>query len=186
MSKIGKKIITVPEGVEVKASGQVLTIKGPKGELALDLHPDVTVDTVDDGIKVGVKDPDDRLQRALWGTFRSLVQNNITGVSEGFEKKLEIVGVGYKAEVSPDKLTLNVGYSHPVELEIPEGLEVKVEKNKILVSGIDRQVVGQFAAQTRAVRKPEPYKGKGIRYEDEVVRRKAGKVVKAVGGAPGA
>lgn len=186
MSKIGKKIITIPEGVEVKASGSVLTTKGPKGELALELHPDVTVEVADDGIKVGVKDPEDRSQRALWGTFRALVQNNVTGVSEGFQKRLEIVGVGYKAEVSPDKLTLNVGYSHPVELEIPKGLEVKVEKNKISVSGIDRQVVGQFASQTRAVRKPEPYKGKGIKYEDEIVRRKAGKVVKAVGGAPGA
>ena len=186
MSKIGKKIIIIPEGVEVKALDQVLNVKGPKGELTLNLHPDVTVDVVDDGIKVGVKDPENRLQRALWGTFRSLVQNNVTGVIEGFEKRLEIVGVGYKAEVSSDKLTLNVGYSHPVELEIPDGLEVKVEKNKIFVSGIDRQAVGQFASQTRAVRKPEPYKGKGIKYEDEIIRRKAGKVVKAVGGAPGA
>lgn len=186
MSKIGKKLIIVPGGVEVSFSDGVFKAKGAKGESTLPVHPDVRLEIKDDGVHVSVNDPEDRLQRALWGTFRSLVKNVIIGVSEGFKKKLEIVGVGYKAVVTDNKLVLNVGFSHPVEMEIPEGVEVKVEKNTVGISGIDKQLVGEFAAQTRAVKKPEPYKGKGIKYDDEIIRRKAGKVVKTIGGAPGA
>ncbi len=181
MSKIGKKLITVPEGVQVSILDDIITVKGPKGELKLSLHPQVQVKLKEKELQVAVPDPEDRRQRALWGTFRSLVKNLITGVTEGFERKLEITGVGYKAVATENKLTLNLGFSHPVELEIPQTLEVKVEKNIIRINGVDKQLVNQFAAVIRSRRKPEPYKGKGIKYEGEVIRRKAGKVVKAVG-----
>lgn len=182
MSKIGKKLITIPDGVAVTVEQTSVRMKGPKGELEVRLHPKVAA--VLDGalLQVSVKKPEDRRQKALWGTFRALLANALAGVTSGFEKKLEIVGVGYKAQTSGQKLTLNLGYSHPVELEAPAGLAVQVEKNTITVSGIDKQAVGEFAALIRSMRKPEPYKGKGIKYQDEVIRRKAGKVVKAVGG----
>jgi len=183
MSKIGKKSIAIPDKVEVKLSGSVLSAKGPKGELSLDIHPSALIEIKDKEIKVSVKNPLEPLDKALWGTFRSLAQNLVTGVSEGYQRKLEIVGVGFRAEKAGDKLILNVGFSHPVEFLVPKELEVSVEKNIIIISGVDKQAVGQFAAKVRAVRKPEPYKGKGIKYDDEVVRRKAGKVVKAAGGA---
>jgi len=182
MSKIGKKLIPIPSGVEVKLSDNIIKVKGPKGELVVVMHPKVKADVGDKEVKIAVAKPEDRRQKALWGTFRSLVANAITGVTAGFEKKLEIVGVGYKASAAGQKLVLSLGYSHPIELTVPKGLEVKVEKNTISVSGIDKQAVGEFAAQVRSQRKPEPYKGKGVKYSDEVVRRKAGKVVKAVGG----
>ena len=166
MSKIGKKLIEIPKGVEVKLEGQSVIAKGEKGELSVEIHPKVNVEVKEEGIVVSVKDPSIKLQKALWGTFRSLINNLVLGVSEGYEKKLEIVGVGYKAVVADNKLVLNVGYSHSVELKIPEELEVKVDKNTITVRGIDKQLVGEFAAKTRAVRKPEPYKGKGIKYDD--------------------
>ncbi|MDP3993745.1 MAG: 50S ribosomal protein L6 [bacterium] len=181
MSKIGKKPITIPEGVEVNIAGQTLNVKGPKGHLTVELHPSVAVKSAEGQLAVSVPNPDNRKQRALWGTFRSLVQNAITGVSAGFERKLEISGVGYRASVADGKLVLNIGFSHPVELPIFPGLEVKVEKSIITVSGIDKQEVGQFAALVRSRKKPEPYKGKGIKYAEEVIRRKAGKVVKSVG-----
>lgn len=183
MSKIGKKLISVPEGVQIVLQPPEITVKGPKGELKLAIHPKVLVKAQDKELLVSVKDPADRRQRALWGTFRSLLQNMITGVTEGFERRLEIVGVGYKAALVGNKMVLNLGYSHPVELAVPAGLEAKIEKNTIIITGPNRQMVGEFAALIRSRRKPEPYKGKGIRYTDEVVRRKAGKVVKAVGGA---
>ena len=182
MSKIGKKIITVPAGVELNIGSETVTIKGPKGELVLPLHPKVKAELTGGILTISVKNPEDRRQRALWGTFRAILANAIGGVSSGFEKKLEIIGVGFKAVVSSGKIVLNLGYSHPIELSIPKGLEAKIEKNVITVSGIDKQAVGEFAALVRSKRKPEPYKGKGIKYSDEVVRRKAGKVVKAVGG----
>ena len=182
MSKIGKKSITIPDGVTVTVADALVKVKGPKGEVAVSLHPKVLIVVEDKQVKVSVKNAEDRRQKALWGTFRSLVQNAVTGVTTGFEKKLEIIGVGYKSVVSGAKLNMSLGYSHPVDLEIPKGLEVKVEKNVLTVSGIDKQLVGEFAAHIRSYRKPEPYKGKGIRYSDERVRRKAGKVVKAVGG----
>jgi large subunit ribosomal protein L6 len=181
MSKLAKKGIAIPDGVEVKLEGQTVAVKGPKGELAVVLHPQVEVSITDKEIKVAASKEQNRRQKSVSGTFWSILRNAVQGVTQGFEKKLEIIGVGYKAQVNGEKLVLNLGYSHPVELEIPKGLEVKVEKNVVSITGFDKQVVGQFAAQVRSQRKPEPYKGKGIKYSDEVVRRKAGKVVKAVG-----
>ena len=182
MSKIGKKLITIPDGVTISVTANIVKIKGPKGEAEVALHPKVLADLTGKELKVSVKNPNDRRQKALWGTFRSLLANAIAGVTAGFEKKLDIVGVGYKAQATGPKLVLNLGYSHPIELSAPEGVDIKVEKNTITVSGSDKQAVGQFSALIRSQRKPEPYKGKGIKYSDEVVRRKAGKVVKAVGG----
>lgn len=183
MSKIGKKLITIPAGVQVSLVNDKVTAKGPKGELSLSLHPKVSVHIDGQELQVSVKNQEQAQSKALWGTFRSLLQNMVQGVSAGFEKKLEIVGTGYKASVSSGKLILNLGFSHPLELSIPKGLEVKVEKNTVSVAGADKQLVGEFAALVRSQRKPEPYKGKGVKYADEVVRRKAGKVVKAVGGS---
>lgn len=182
MSKIGKKSIVIPQGVSVEVTDGTVKIKGPKGEASVSLHR--YIQTVVEGpeLKVSVKNPEDRRQKAMWGTFRSLLQNAITGLVAPWEKKLEIQGVGYKATIAGNKLTLALGYSHPVEIMVPKGLEVKVEKNVLTVSGTDRQMVGQLAAKIRSQRPPEPYKGKGVRYVGEAVRRKAGKVVKAVGG----
>lgn len=160
----------------------IVKVKGPKGELSLLLHPKVMIEKKDSELIVSVKREDNKQERALWGLFRSLLANTIKGVTEGYSKVLEINGVGYKAAVAGKKLTLNLGYSHPIEMEAPSGIEVKVEKNTITITGIDKQAVGQFAAVIRQQRPPEPYKGKGIKYSDEVIRRKAGKVVKAVGG----
>lgn len=173
MSRIGKQPIQIPENVEVKLDDDLILIKGSKGELKQKLHPDIEVEVKDKEViiklKEGVKNT------AIWGTFRSLVANMIKGVTEGFEKKLIFEGVGYKANVEGKKLVLNLGYSHPVEIETPQEIEFKVERNTIIVSGIDKQLVGEVAANVRSKRKPEPYKGKGIRYEDEVIRRKVGK-----------
>lgn len=182
MSRIGKKPVAIPSGVTVDLKGETLRIKGPKGELMLTIHPKVLVEHKGTEIIVSVKKPDEKSERALWGLFRSLINNMVTGVTTGFTKILEINGVGYKAAMSGQKIILNLGYSHPIEMEVPTGLEAKVEKNTITITGADRQVVGQFAAVVRSQREPEPYKGKGIKYQDEVIRRKAGKVVKAVGG----
>lgn len=182
MSKIGKKPITIPEAVQVSIANFVVTAKGPKGELSIVLPHEVKAKVEGQELKVWVGKPEQGRQKALWGTFRSLLNNVVAGVDRGFEKKLEIIGVGYKAQAAPGKLTLNLGHSHPIELLVPKGLEVKVEKNVITVSGADKQLVGEFAAYIRSQRRPEPYKGKGIKYSDEVIRRKAGKVVKAVGG----
>jgi large subunit ribosomal protein L6 len=181
MSKIGKKPITIPDGVQINISEAVFTAKGPKGEQKVEINPRVKLEQKDNQIIVSVKKPDEKADRSLWGTFRSLINNAILGVTDGFERRLEVVGVGYKAAVSGEKLVLNLGFSHPVEIGIPKGLEVAVEKNSIIVKGVDKQMVGEFAANVRKHRKPEPYKGKGIKYDDEVVRRKAGKVAKAVG-----
>jgi large subunit ribosomal protein L6 len=182
MSKIAKKPIILPTGVIVEVKSGSITVKGPKGQLTETLLPKVTVTVGDGRVSTSVQDPKNRRLRSLWGTMHSLLVNMIKGVSEGYVKKLEIVGVGYRATADKTKLSMHLGYSHPVDLPIPAGLEVKVEKNIITVSGIDKQLVGQFAALIRQQRKPEPYKGKGIKYEGEVIRRKAGKVVKAVGG----
>ncbi len=182
MSRIGKKPVLIPTGVTVDLQGQTLKIKGPKGELMQTIHPKVLVEKKGSEIIISVKHPEQKSERALWGLFRALINNMVLGVTAGFTKILEINGVGYKAAMSGKKLVLNLGYSHPIELEVPAGLEAKVEKNTITITGSDRQVVGQFAAVVRSKREPEPYKGKGIKYQDEVIRRKAGKVVKAVGG----
>jgi len=175
MSRIGKKQINIPSGVDVKVDGRVLIVKGPKGELKQELHPAITID-INEGIAtVKVKNENDKQERSLWGLFASLLINMIIGVTEGFSKQLEINGVGMKAAVAGKVLTLNVGFSHPVLYDVPEGIDIAVEGNKITVSGIDKQLVGEITAQIRKVKKPEPYKGKGIKYIDEQIRRKAGK-----------
>jgi large subunit ribosomal protein L6 len=178
MSRIGLKVIEIPEGVEIKNENNFVTVKGPKGTLARQLHEDMTINI--DGNEVTVARPsDNKLHKALHGTTRSLIANMVEGVHKGFEKALEIQGVGYRAAKQGTKLVLNAGYSHPVEIEQPEGIEIEVPANtKVVVKGIDKQLVGAVAADIRAVRKPEPYKGKGIRYVDEYVRRKEGKTAK--------
>jgi large subunit ribosomal protein L6 len=181
MSRIGKLPIPLPDGVTATLKDQHVAVKGPKGELSLVLHPTVSVTQADGGLTVNVKNPDSKSDRALWGLSRQLVANMVQGVTKGFEKKLELVGVGFKVQASGQSLTLNLGFSHPVEFTLPQGVAAAVEKNTITISGIDKQLVGETSAKIRALKKPEPYKGKGIKYSDEVVRRKAGKVVKAAG-----
>ena len=182
MSRIGKKPIKIPEGVDVKIDNNSVTVTGSKGELSQKFRPEVNFEIKDGMVFVKVNNSEEKNGRALWGLSRALLANMIVGVSQGFEKKLEVTGVGYRASVSGKKLILNVGYSHPVEFDIPENIEIKVEKNIIIVSGVDKQLVGEVAARIRDIRKPEPYKGKGIKYADEVIRRKAGKVVKTAEG----
>ena len=177
MSRIGRMPIVVPAGVDVKIDGQHVTVKGGKAELSLDVHPDITVKLEDGQITV-TRPSDDKNHRALHGLTRALIQNMVTGVHEGFTKTLEINGVGYRAQKAGKKLTLSLGYSHPVEMEDPAGIETVVEGNVITVKGIDKEKVGQFAAEIRDKRRPEPYKGKGIKYADEVIRRKVGKTGK--------
>jgi len=179
MSRIGKAPITVPSGVEVRIAGSSITVKGPKGELTRELPEQITV-SQDEGVLTVERVNDERKSRALHGLVRSLVANMVTGVSEGFRKDLDIVGVGYRAATkSSSELELSLGFSHPVLVKAPEGIEFNVpQPTRIEVLGIDKQLVGQVAADIRAWRKPEPYKGKGIRYSDEHVRRKAGKAGK--------
>ena len=175
MSRIGRMPIEIPEGVTVNYENHVMTVKGPKGELVQEVNPDINV-TLEDGVIHLTRPTDDKNHRALHGLYRSLINNMVVGVTNGYEKVLEVNGVGYRASKSGNKLTLNLGYSHPVEMIDPEGVETVLEgQNKITVKGIDKEKVGQYAAEIRELRKPEPYKGKGIRYEGEVVRRKAGK-----------
>jgi large subunit ribosomal protein L6 len=179
MSRIGKQPITIPGGVDVSLDGQHVTVKGPKGTLEHDVPETITVSL--DGDTLLVTRPDDERQnRALHGLTRSLVANMVTGVSDGFSRDLEIVGVGYRATAAgPTRLELQVGYSHPVAVDAPAGVEFEVPApTRITVKGYDKQLVGQVAADIRKIRKPEPYKGKGIRYSDERVLRKAGKSAK--------
>ena len=175
MSRVGKRPVPIPDGVTVNLADGVVQVKGPKGTLSERIPPQIEV--VIEGGQVTLKRPDDRKQsRALHGLARALVASMVQGVTEQFRKELEIQGVGYRADVQGGKVTLNVGFSHPVEAEIPKGLTVSVDRNvRITIEGPSRQQVGQFAADLRAVRPPEPYKGKGIRYADERVRRKVGK-----------
>ncbi len=178
MSRIGKQPIQIPENVEVKIIQDGIKVKGPKGELNQSIPSQIEVALKEKELVVTPRQKTKETP-ALWGLFRSLIFNMVQGVSQGFEKKLEIEGVGYRASLQGNKLVLNLGFSHPIEIEAPESIEFKVDKNIITVSGIDKQLVGQMAAKIRAQRKPEPYKGKGIHYLGEVIRRKAGK--KAVG-----
>lgn len=182
MSRVGKKPIDIPEKVLLTFEDGTLKAKGPLGELELEVPDTIKIEQEESIVKVSLA-RDEKRFRPLWGLYRALVANIISGVNEGFEKKLIIEGVGYRAEAKEKEIVLNLGYSHPVVMEVPEGLKVQVEKNIITVSGIDKQQVGQMAADIRSKRKPEPYKGKGIRYEDEHVRRKAGKRAVAGGGA---
>ena len=175
MSRVAKEPVELPQGVEFSLSGTTVTVKGPKGELAQDVDERITV-TVDDGVVTASRDSDDRDSRSLHGLYRALVMNMVVGVSEGYSKELQMVGVGYRAQLQGSRLQLQVGFSHPVHIDAPDGITFEVpEPTKIIVSGIDKQQVGQVAANIRRVRPPEPYKGKGIRYVDEYVRRKAGK-----------
>ena len=178
MSRIGKMPIAVPAGVTVDiAENNKVTVKGPKGELSRALAPEMEIKM--DGDTITVTRPNDlKRNRALHGLTRTLLNNMIIGVTDGYTKTLEVNGVGYRAAKQGKKLVLNLGYSHPVEMEDPEGLETKVEDNKIIVSGIDKEKVGQYAAEIRSTRAPEPYKGKGIKYDYEVIRRKVGKTGK--------
>ncbi|MEC7839666.1 MAG: 50S ribosomal protein L6 [Chlamydiota bacterium] len=175
MSRIGKQPISLPKGVEVTFKDGIVTVKGPKGVLTQKVHINLEIKVEENEVIVSV---DEKLPKgsAFHGLYRSLINNMVVGVSNGFEKKLEMIGVGYRAAVKGKDLDLQVGFSHPTLLAIPEGIDVKVEKNThISITGTDKQVVGQFAADIRALRPPEPYQGKGIRYVGEYVRRKAGK-----------
>lgn len=174
MSKIGKKPIEIPNGVEVILEGQKIKVKGKKGELEREISPEIGIKKEEGKILLFPK-KEGKKTRALWGLERQLVFNMIKGVSEGFEKKLEIVGLGYKAEIKGNKIFLYLGKAVPTEIEIPSGIEVKVEKNIISVSGIDKEKVGNFAAKIRKVKEPDPYKGKGIRYLGEKIKLKPGK-----------
>ena len=178
MSRIGKMPIAVPAGVTVDiAENNKVTVKGPKGELSRVLAAEMEI--TQEGAEITVKRPNDlKRNKALHGLTRTLLNNMIIGVTDGYTKTLEVNGVGYRAAKQGKKLVLNLGYSHPVEMEDPEGLETKVEDNKIIVSGIDKEKVGQYAAEIRQKRAPEPYKGKGIKYDYEVIRRKVGKTGK--------
>ena len=174
MSRIGRKPIPIPDGVEVAIEKTEVVAKGPHGELRQAFHPDLTV-KIEDRQVVVTRPTDNKVHRSLHGLTRTLISNIIEGVKNGFEKKLQIEGVGYRGEVKNNRLTLYVGYSHPVVIVPPEGVKISVEGNIITVWGIEKELVGKVAAQIRAVRPPEPYKGKGIRYVGEHVRRKAGK-----------
>jgi len=174
MSRIGKLPITIPASVEVSLAEGILTAKGPKGELTQAINPKMTV-KIADGLVTVEQNTNDVEAAEFHGLTRTLISNMIVGVSEGFKKELEINGIGYRAAVSGSHLNLNLGYSHPIEYVIPEGIHIAVEKNIIIVSGADKQKVGQVSAEIRAYRKPEPYKGKGIKYVTEHIRRKAGK-----------
>src|SRR3989338_4734126 len=175
MSRKANKPIAIPAGVTVTVSGLDIVVKGPQGELHLTTHPVVTTTVEADGVHISVRKPDEKFQRALWGTTGALVRNMIKGVTETFSKQLEINGVGYGFEVQGKKLQIKAGYSHPVHMDIPDGVKIVQEKNVLTLSSHDKQLVGQFAAEIRKVRKPEPYKGKGIKYSDEVITRKQGK-----------
>ncbi|MCX6738378.1 MAG: 50S ribosomal protein L6 [Candidatus Parcubacteria bacterium] len=174
MSRIGKQLIKVPSGVTVIIKGTNIEIKGPKGELMVQIRPEIEATLQNDQISFTVKEQS-KESSAFWGLARALVANAVKGVTEEYKKELEIQGVGYRARVEGDNLVLEMGFSHPVNLARPNGIDFKVEKNIIKISGIDKQLVGETAAKIRAVRPPEPYKGKGIRYVGEVVLRKAGK-----------
>ena len=178
MSRIGRLPVVIPSGVDVKITdGNVVTVKGPKGTLERALPTEMEI-KVEDGHILVSRPNDLKKMKALHGLTRSLLHNMVVGVSEGYSKTLEVNGVGYKAAKQGKKLVLSLGYSHPVEMEDPEGLESKVDGNKIIVSGISKEKVGQYAAEIRDKRRPEPYKGKGIKYADEVIRRKVGKTGK--------
>lgn len=178
MSRIGKKILEIPQGVTLTNNSNVITVKGPKGELTRAFNPEMTI-KVEDNVLTVERPSDNKEHRSLHGTTRALLGNMVEGVTNGYQKTLDLIGVGYRASKAGNKLVLNVGYSHPVEIQPEEGIEIEVPSNtKIIVKGIDKERVGAIASNIRAVRPPEPYKGKGIRYEGEFVRRKEGKTAK--------
>ncbi len=178
MSRIGNKHIPLPAGVTVTVEGNLITVKGPKGQLELVKNPDISVNVEENNVVV-TRPTDDKEHRSLHGTTRALIHNMVVGVSEGYEKVLEIVGVGYRAQLQGNTLVLNLGYSHPVNMELPKGISVTCPSaTEVHVLGCDKQVVGEFAAEIRKVRGPEPYKGKGVHYKGEYIRRKEGKKAK--------
>jgi large subunit ribosomal protein L6 len=195
MSKIGKQPITISDKVEVKVEdkkscfgGDQVTVKGPKGELKVDLRPEVAVEEKDGELHVKLTKRSSKLvkgkKEAFWGLYRSLIDNAVEGVVNGYEKELEIVGIGYKAEKMSNGIKLHLGLTHPIEFEIPEGIEYDIKDSvKIKISGIDKQLVGQVAAHIRSLKKPEPYKGKGIRYKGEVIKKKVAKSAATAEGA---
>lgn len=181
MSRIGKKIIILPEKVSAEMNdGNVLVVKGEKGELKKEIHGFIKVLNKDNALRIESDKSSAGNKMAMWGTIRSEISNMVKGVSEGYEKRLEIEGVGFRAQLQGNNLVLNLGFSHPVEFNAPEGISFKLEKNSIIVSGTDKALVGETASNIRRLKKPEPYKGKGIRYSDEIIRRKAGKKATAV------
>jgi len=175
MSRVGKLPIKLDASTQVKIEAEQIVVKGPKGELKQAMHPHVMVNITPEEVNVTIKDVSDKKQCALWGLYRNLINNMVIGVNTGFSKKLEIKGVGYKAQATGNKLVMNLGYSHPIDFMLPAGITAVVEGNFITISGIDKQLVGEEAAQLRRLRLPEPYKGKGVKYDTEVIRRKAGK-----------
>jgi large subunit ribosomal protein L6 len=174
MSRIGKKEIVIPKGVEVTKDGDVVKVKGPQGTLTKTFRDDITVTIADGKVTLNIK-RNDKFSKSLWGTYASHIINMIKGVETPYTKKLILEGVGFKSEVKGKELHLALGFSHPVVVKIPEGLTMTAEKNNITITGIDKELVGSFTASVRALKKPEPYKGKGMRYDTEVIRRKAGK-----------
>ncbi len=175
MSRLGKLAITIPNGTQVTMADGFITVKGPKGELKQELNKKIQVEINDNQISVKPVNPDSKEGKSFWGLFRTLINNMVLGVNEGYEKKLEIKGVGYKMAVNGDKINFNLGFSHPIEFPLPAGISAVVEGNSLTIKGIDKQMVGEISAQIRKMREPEPYKGKGIKYSDEIIRRKAGK-----------
>ena len=174
MSRIGKMPIPIPKDVKIDIIGDRLTVKGPKGELTRTIHPKVIINNDNNQLLVSVEE-ETKEAKSFHGLFRALIANMVTGVNQGFEKILDIVGVGYRAELSGRTATFHLGYSHPVVFELPDGIDAKIDKTRITLSGIDKELLGRTAAKIRGFRKPEPYKGKGIKYTDEIIRRKAGK-----------
>lgn len=180
MSRVGKLPIKLPKDTKLEVVGATIKVVGPKGQLSKELPRNIGVEVKDGLIQVSAK-KDDKRTKALHGTYRALIANMVKGVSEGWSKTLELVGAGYRVELSGNTLIINVGFSHPVNIETPDGITFKTEKSLIIMEGMDKELVGQIAATIRAIRPPEPYKGKGIRYKDEEVKRKPGKAAKAQG-----
>lgn len=181
MSRVGKKPIKISEGVKIEQTGQTIKVSGPKGEMALSIPAGIEVNISQGEVTCGLKGG----STSIWGLTRSLIANAVIGVSQGWTKTLELVGVGYRATVEGDEVVLTVGFSHPVRFKAPEGITFSVSENKIKVTGADKQLVGEVAANLRRIRPPEPYKGKGIKYEGEKIRRKIGKAAKTLGGVGG-
>ena len=174
MSRIGKKPIPIPKDVKVDVKEDAIVVKGPRGVLQRKIHPEISIQTEDDQLLFSASDSSKK-GKSIRGLYRALIANMVTGVSQGFERALEIVGVGYRGEISGRKAIFHLGYSHPVQFELPEGIDAKIDRTRITLSGADKELLGKTAAKIRSFRKPEPYKGKGIKYAEETVRRKAGK-----------
>jgi large subunit ribosomal protein L6 len=181
MSRVGKKPILIPQGVEVKVEGQNVLVKGPKGELNFEVRREIGIEIKDNNVIVF---PQKQIKKvaALWGTTRAIIANMVKGVVSGYEEKLEVIGIGFKAKMEGGTLVLEVGFSHPIKIEKPENINFTIEKNIITITGINKELVGQIAAKIRKVKVPEPYKGTGIKYIDEIIKKKAGKKVTTAGG----